>query len=173
MTQTSPVTEIPVSPGVASLFLKIDPARSAFMAGRSKAGRPSLGARVIMTAKLPNVVRRAADAAAHDHKIDRCVLLAEIVSLHYGRPDLMRHLPQQLLFETQRDTTPLTAEDRQLGQHVPVKPPPAVAEQVAQHVEHLGIHRSDLLADIICQHMGYPELVRELSAPKECLPLAM
>ncbi|WP_234790346.1 hypothetical protein [Mycolicibacterium mucogenicum] len=150
-----------------------EPGMISLMTGRAKTGRPSLGDRVVMTAKLPNVVREAADTAAHDHKIDRCVLLAEIVSFHYGRPDLMRHLPQRLLFETQRNTTVLTFEDRQLGQHVPVKPPPAVAEQVREHAERLGIPRSALLADIISQHLGYPELVRELDTPKEGLPLAM
>ncbi|WP_244881385.1 hypothetical protein [Mycolicibacterium sp. TY81] len=152
---------------------KNKPGMIGLMTGRAKTGRPSLGDRVVMTAKLPNVVRRAADTAADDHKIDRCVLLAEIVSFHYGRPDLMRHLPQRLLFETQRDTTALTDEDRQLGQHVPVKPPPAVAEQVRAEAERLGIPRSALLSDIICHHLGYPELVRELDTPKEGLPLAM
>lgn len=141
---------------------------------RARAGRPSLGDRVIMTATLPAIVQRAADAAAADHGVDRTAVLTDILCLHYGRPDLMRHLPQQLLFETSRPTTELRDEDRRIGPHVKVRPPRAVADLIALDHQRLGIERSTFLADIVCLHMSYPELIRDTGAQqKEGLPLAM
>jgi hypothetical protein len=141
---------------------------------RARAGRPSLGDRAIMTATLPATVQRAADAAAADYGVHRTAVLTDILCLHYGRPDLMRHLPQQLLFETSRPTTELSDEDRRIGPHVKVRPPRAVADLIELDYEQLGIERSTFLADIVCLHMGYPELIRDMgSQQKEGLPLAM
>lgn len=140
---------------------------------RGRAGRPSLGDRAIMTATLPVIVQRAADTAAAEHGVDRTAVLTDIVCLHYGRPDLMRHLPQQLLFETLRETTELTDEDRRIGPHVKVRPPRVVADLIALDHLQLGIERSTFLADIVCLHMGYPELIRDTGVQKEGLPLAM
>lgn len=126
-----------------------------------------------MTAKLPLAVLRAVDAAAADHRIDRTLVLSDIVCLHYGRPDLVRYSAQQLSFETRTATKELTSEDRQLGPHVKVRPPRPVGDLVEEEYHRLGITRSTLLADIVCQHMGFAELVRELDFCKEALPLAM
>ena len=140
---------------------------------RGRAGRPSLGDRAIMTATLPVIVLRATDTAAADHGTDRTAVLTDIICFHYGRPDLMRHLPQQLLFETSRATTELTDEDRQIGPHVKVRPPRVVANAIEMDYHELGIERSTFLADIVCLHMGYPELIRDTGVQKEGLPLAM
>ncbi len=142
--------------------------------GRRGAGRPSLGDRAIMTATLPAIVQRAADAAAVDHGVDRTAVLTDILCCHYGRHDLMRHLPQQLIFETSRPTTELSDEDRRVGPHVKVRPPRAVADLIELEYQQLGIERSTFLADIVCLYMGYPELIRDMGVQqKEGLPLAM
>lgn len=138
----------------------------------NRGGRPSLGERAIMTATLPVTVLNAATATAVDYGIDRSALLTDIVCFHYGRPDLMRHLPQQLLFESQ----PATAvADEAIGPHTKVRPPLAVAQLIERDHQQLGIERSTYLADIICRHMGFPHLVRELDkgSEKEVLLLAM
>jgi hypothetical protein len=140
---------------------------------RGRAGRPSLGDRAIMTATLPVIVLRATDTAAADHGIDRTAVLTDIICFHYGRTDLMRHLPQQLLFETATDTTELNDEDRRIGPHVKVRPPRVVADMIELDYQQLGIERSTFLADIVCLHMGYPELIRDSGVQKEGLPLAM
>ncbi|WP_237165093.1 hypothetical protein, partial [Mycolicibacterium peregrinum] len=134
---------------------------------------PSLGERAIMTATLPVTVLNAAAAAAADHGIDRSALLTDIVCFHYGRPDLMRHLPQQLLFESRYPTT--AAADDAIGPHAKVRLPLAIAALVERDHERLGMQRSTYLADIICRHMGFPNLVRELDKgfEKEVLPLAI
>jgi hypothetical protein len=126
-----------------------------------------------MTATLPIAVLRAVDAAAADHSVDRSTVLTDIVCLHYGRPDLVRHQSQQLSLEILRATKELTVNDRRIGPHVKVRPPRAVADMVTQEYQRLGIGRSTLLADIVCQYLGFPELVRELNTKKEGLPLAM
>ena len=64
-----------------------------------------------MTATLPVIVLRAVDTAAADHGTDRTAVLTDIVCFHYDRPDLMRHLPQQVLFETASATTELSDEE--------------------------------------------------------------
>lgn len=126
-----------------------------------------------MTATLPVTVLNAATSAAADHGVDRSALLTDIVCFHYGRPDLMRHLPQQLLFESQ----PLTAAavDDAIGPHAKVRLPLPIAELVEHDHQQLGIQRSTYLADIICRRMGFPHLVRELDKEfeKEVLPLAI
>ncbi|GJJ24006.1 hypothetical protein [Mycolicibacterium mageritense] len=126
-----------------------------------------------MTATLPVSVLNAANAVAADHRIDRSTLLTDIVCFHYGRPDLMRHLPQQLLFESRPSTN--TADDGAIGPHAKVRLPLPIAELVDRDHEQLGIQRSTYLADIICRHMGFPHLVRELDKgiEKEVLPLAI
>lgn len=140
---------------------------------RGRAGRPSLGDRAIMTATLPVIVLRAVDTAAADHGTDRTAVLTDIVCFHYDRPDLMRHLPQQVLLETASATTELSDEDRRIGPHVKVRPPRVVADIIDVDHMRLGIERSTYLADIVCHHMGYPELVRDTEVQKEGLPLAM
>lgn len=136
----------------------------------NRGGRPSLGERAIMTATLPVTVLNAATATAADYGIDRSALLTDIVCFHYNRPDLMRHLPQQLLFESQPATA---AADDAIGPHTKVRPPLPVAQLVERDHQRLGIERSTYLADIICSHMGFPHLVRELDKDKEVLLLAM
>lgn len=127
-----------------------------------------------MTATLPLVVLRAVDTTAADHGIDRIAVLTDIVCFHYGRPDLMRRLPQQLLFETHTPTTELSDEDRRIGPHVKVRPPRVVANIIdSEHLRSGVVERSTFLADIICHHTGYPELVRGTQVQKEGLPLAM
>lgn len=124
-----------------------------------------------MTASLPVTVLNAATSAAADHGIDRSALLTDIVCFHYGRPDLMRHLPQQLLFESQ----PPAAADDAVGPHVKVRLPLPIATLVERDHQQLGMQRSTYLADIICRRMGFPHLVRELDKgfQKEVLPLAI
>lgn len=126
-----------------------------------------------MTAKLPIAALQAADAAAADHSIDRTTVLTDIVCFHYGRRDLMRHRSEQLLLESRTATRELTVDGRRLGPHVKVRPPRPVADIIEEDSQRLGIDRSTLLADIVCQHLGFPELVRELGAREEGLPLAM
>lgn len=123
-----------------------------------------------MTATLPVTVLNAATATAADYGIDRSALLTDIVCFHYGRPDLMRHLPQQLLFESQPDTAD---SDHAIGPHTKVRPPLPIAQLIERDHQQLGIERSTYLADIICRHMGFPHLVRELDKDKEVLLLAM
>lgn len=138
------------------------------MTGSTRAGRPSLGERAVMTATLPVTVLNAAIATAADYGIDRSAVLTDIVCFHYGRPDLMRHLPQQLLFESQ----PATADtDDTIGPHAKVRLPLPIAQLVERDHQRLGMQRSTYLGDIICRHMGFPHLVRELD--KEVLLLAM
>lgn len=139
---------------------------------RGRVGRPSLGDRAIMTATLPGIVLRAVDTIAADHSVDRATVLTDIIMFHYDRPDLMRRLPQRLLFETARETE-LSEDDRRIGPHVKVRPPRVVADLIDVDHLHFGIERSTYLADIICHHMGYPELVRDTAVQKEGLPLPM
>ena len=142
------------------------------MTGPTRRGRPSLGERAVMTATLPGAVLNAATAAAADYGIDRSAVLTDIVCFHYGRPDLMRHLPQQLLFESR----PAAADtDAAIGPHAKVRLPLPIAQLVERDHQRLGMQRSTYLADIICRHMGFPHLVRELDTKpeKEVLPLAI
>jgi hypothetical protein len=127
----------------------------------------------MMTAKLPIAALRAADALAADHSIDRTTVLTDIVCRHYGRPDLIRHRSEQFSIESRMAPKELTAEGRQLGPHVKVRPPRPVADLIEAEYQRLGIERSTLLADIVCQHLGFPELMRELDVREEGLPLAM
>lgn len=142
------------------------------MTGPTRRGRPSLGERAVMTATLPVTVLNAATAAAADYGVDRSAVLTDIVCFHYGRPDLMRHLPQQLLFESQ--PTMAHADDA-IGPHAKVRLPLPIAQLVERDHQRLGMQRSTYLADIICRHMGFPHLVRELDtkSEKEVLPLAI
>ena len=71
-----------------------------------------------MTATLPVTVLTTATAAAADYGVDRSAVLTDIVCFHYGRPDLMRHLPQQLLFETQPT---MAHADDVIGPHAKVR----------------------------------------------------
>lgn len=143
------------------------------MAGHRKTGRPSLGDRVIMTVPLPLAVLALADVAAADHGIDRSALLADICCCHYGRPDLMRHLTQQILFETRTATRHVTTDSSQPGPHVKVRPPRVIADMIVADYQLRGMTRPALLSDICCHHLGFPDLVRELRTEKEGLPLAM
>jgi hypothetical protein len=127
----------------------------------------------MMTAKLPVAALQAVDAAATDHCTDRMAILTDIVCLHYGRRDLMAHRSEQLLLESRTATKELTADGRQLGPHVKLRPPRPVANLIEDEYQRLGIDRSTLLADIVCQHLGFAELVRELDVREEGLPLAM
>lgn len=139
----------------------------------SRAGRPSLGDRAIMTASLPAVVRLAAEADAAAHGMDRGTLLTDLVCRFYGREDLVRRLPQPVLFaETRRGAAEFTEADRDSSMHVKVRPPRPVADLIEADAEARGIARPTLLSDIICGLMGYQALVRELDC-KEALPLAM
>ena len=142
------------------------------MTGLTRRGRPSLGERAVMTATLPVTVLTAAAAAAADYRVDRSAVLTDIVCFHYGRPDLMRHLPQRLLFESQPT---MAHADNAIGPHAKVRLPLPIAELVELDHQRLGMQRSTYLADIICRHMGFPHLVRELDtkSEKEVLPLAI
>lgn len=127
----------------------------------------------MMTASLPRVVRLAAEADATAHGMDRCALLTDLLCRHYGRPDLVRRLPEPLLFdESVRGTTEFSADERDVSMHVKVRPPRPVAELIDADAEARGIERSTLLADIICLRMGFSALVRDLDR-KEALPLAL
>lgn len=138
------------------------------MTGSTRRGRPSLGERAVMTATLPVTVLNAAETTATNYGIDRSAVLTDIVCFHYGRPELMRHLPQQLLFESQ----PATPDaDDTIGPHAKVRLPLPIAQLVERDHQRLGMQRSTYLGDIICRHMGFPHLVRELD--KEVLLLAM
>jgi len=127
-----------------------------------------------MTASLPAVVRLAAEVDAAAHGIERCTLLTDLVCQHYGRTDLVRRLPEPLLFsESSRGATEFSLADRDLSLHVKVRPPRPLADVIEADAAARGIQRSTLLADIICLAMGYPALVRELNRTEEGLPLAM
>lgn len=143
------------------------------MTGLGRTGRPSLGDRVIMTVPLPRAVLELADATAADHAVDRSALLADICCYHYGRPDLMRHLSQQIMFETRSATKEVSAEGRQPTPHVKVRPPRAVADMIVADYQRRGITRPTLLADICSYHLGFPDLVRAIDTEKGVLPLAM
>ncbi len=55
-------------------------------------GRPSLGRRAAVTAKLPVTVRDVAAARAKEHGTDLSPFLSDVLCFHYGRPDLMHRL---------------------------------------------------------------------------------
>lgn len=128
-----------------------------------------MGERAVMTATLPVTVLKAAESTAADYGIDRSAVLTDIVCFHYDRPDLMRHLPQWLLFESESAATADT--DDTIGPHAKVRLPLPIAQLVERDHQQLGMQRSTYLGDIICRHMGFPHLVRELD--KEVLLLAM
>lgn len=131
-------------------------------------GRPSLGKRADVTAKLPVTVRRAADARAQQHGIDLSPYLADLLCHHYGRPDLMRHLPQGMLDE-QHPTSMLTID--QIGHHQKIRVPAPVADLIEADKSERDVDRSDLLSDVICHQLGFPGLIRVLD--KEVLQLAI
>ncbi|WP_234790995.1 hypothetical protein [Mycolicibacterium wolinskyi] len=138
------------------------------MAGSNR-GRPSLGERATVTATLPLTVRKAAETAARDHHLDLSPYLADLICFHYGRPDLMRHLTQAILFETASRTYDLTTDT--YGRHQTIRLPVPVAELVEYEARDRGIQRSTLLADIVCLRMGFPGLIRAID--KEVMPLAI
>ena len=124
-----------------------------------------------MTVPLPPAARAVADALAVDHRTDRSAVLTDICCYHYGRPDLMRHLSQQTLFESA--TTHQAAGDSQPGPHIKVRPPRVIADLIVADYQRRGMSRPGLLSDICCLYLGFPEMVRELHTAKEGLALAM
>lgn len=132
-------------------------------------GRPSLGRRAGVTATLPVTVRETAVARAKEHGIDLSPFLSDLLCFHYGRPDLMRHLPQALLDEN-NPVSPLRADV--LGHHQMIRVPQPIRDRIEDDLRRRGnIRRSTLLADIICLHLGFPGLIRVLNM--EVMPLAM
>jgi hypothetical protein len=67
------------------------------MAGPNKPGRVHLGARHVITMRIPVAVREAVDAAAAARGIDRSSYLADVIAAHVGRRDLIRHLDKEVL----------------------------------------------------------------------------
>ena len=53
------------------------------------------------------------------------------------------------------------------------RPPRTVYEIVKQRSAELGIPMGQYVADVLAEHVGHPELVRELNKHREVLPLAM
>ncbi|BBX88219.1 hypothetical protein [Mycolicibacterium aubagnense] len=132
-------------------------------------GRPSLGRRAAVTAKLPVTVRDVAAARAKEHGTDLSPFLSDVLCFHYGRPDLMRHLTQGLLDE-HYPVSPLRTDA--LGPHQMIRVPQPVGDLIEDDFRDRNIdNRSTMLADIICLHLGFPGLIRALDM--EVMPLAM
>lgn len=131
-------------------------------------GRPSLGKRADVTAKLPVTVRDEADTRRKAHGIDLSPYLADLLCHYYGRPDLMRHLTQGMLDE-KHPPSALTTD--QIGHHQKIRVPPAVGDLIELDARERDVDRSALLADIICHQLGFPGLIRVLD--KEVLLLAI
>lgn len=141
------------------------------MTGPTRRGRPSLGERAVMTATLPGAVLNAATAATADYGIDRSAVLTDIVCFPL-RP-------------TRSDASPPAAALIRIaarrGRYRRCNRPPRESASAATHraarrarpsaTRNAAVH----LADIICRHMGFPHLVRELDTKpeKEVLPLAI
>lgn len=140
------------------------------MAGNHRSGRHHLGPRDVVTARLAAPVLAAVDALAAQHGIDRSPYLADVICVHVGRPDLMRWLDQALLaLIATRNTLDhsVFGADHDVTVRVPVPVRQAVEAAAAEH----GVSRSMYLADVICAHVGRPDLIRRLN--KEVVPLAM
>lgn len=131
-------------------------------------GRPSLGKRVDVTAKLPVTVREHADMRRKAHGIDLSPYLADLLCHYYSRPDLMRHLTQAML----DDKHPLSAlTTDQIGHHQKIRVPTPVGDLIELDARERDVDRSALLADVICHQLGFPGLIRVLN--KEVLLLAI
>lgn len=49
----------------------------------------------------------------------------------------------------------------------------AVQDIIKARAHALGIPMGQYVADVLCHHVGMPELMRELNKTQEALPLAM
>jgi hypothetical protein len=136
------------------------------MSGHKHLGRPHLGPRDMVATRIPLAVRDAIDVAAAACGVTRTTYVADILAQHFGRPDLMR----QQMIPLPRETT-ATRTDYGARHFVSVKLPVPVREALDQAVSERGIGRTAYLADLLAAHVGYHELVGELS--KEAMDPAM
>ena len=139
------------------------------MAGLNRPGRPHLGPRDVVTARLAAAVYDAIGAAAATHGIDLSKYLADVIAEHVGRPDLMRWLDQGLLplMPPRRNSE----GDNGIRDHLTIRLPVPVRKAVEAAAAQHGIDRSTYLADVIAEHVGRPDLMRRLG--QEVMPLAM
>lgn len=56
---------------------------------------------------------------------------------------------------------------------ISTRPALVVYEAVKSKAAELGIPMGQYVADVLAEHTGHPELVRELNKEREVLPLAM
>lgn len=157
----------PVSPGrrVGAVFWKRTGMITTMKTGR---GRPSLGQRTVVTANLPAEVRQAATLAAHNAQTCLSAFLADVLALHTGRTDLIRHLNQRTLPRT-NDTSPPPRVAT--GRHVTIRVPLPIADTLEVEAANRGIDRSTYIADVISLHLDFPEYVRAVH--EEVMPLAI
>lgn len=53
------------------------------------------------------------------------------------------------------------------------RPPVVVYDVIKARAHALGIPMGQYVADVLCHHVGMPELMRELGKDQEVLPLAI
>ena len=136
-----------------------------------KPGRRSLGPRDTTPARLPLAVHALVEHAAAARGIDRGAFLADVICYHAGRADLMRHLHQDTLL-----APPIAHHENAEGdgnqlRRITVRIPPAVRHVVERAAAEQGTDRCTYLSDLICAHMGRPDLTRAIH--REVMPLAM
>ena len=56
---------------------------------------------------------------------------------------------------------------------ISTRPPMVVQDVIKARAHALGIPMGQYVADVLCHHVGMPELMRELGRDQEVLPLAM
>ncbi len=134
----------------------------------SRRGRPHLGPRTVVTAALWPGLERLVDGTRGP--LDRSPFLADLLSWHVGRADLIRHHELALPLPTDC-TDALAAHSAGATRHCTVRVHPDVAHELERGASEYGMPRAVYIADAIAESLGVSRA--HATVKEEGLPLAM
>lgn len=136
----------------------------------SSRGRPHLGPRTVVTAALGPGLERLVDGARGT--LDRSPFLADLLSWHVGRADLIRHRQLALALQTGNPDAIVPALSTGGTRHCTVRVHPAVAAELVIRAKELGLPRAVYNAHAIAELLGSATMPVPATT-EEGLPLAM
>lgn len=137
----------------------------------SSLGRPHLGPRTVVTAALwPGLERLVDDIRG---VLDRSPFLADLLSWHVGREDLIRHRQLSLTLQIGGTAAVPPAHSTQATRHCTVRVHPAVAAELVIRANSLGLPRAVYNANAIAELLCGSAAIPVAATSKEGLPLAM